>query len=487
MTPTDSSGRRWLADVPRWMFALFAAGIAVRVGLMVVYEPAALQNGDTISYLTFGPFVDSRQPSGIQLFAAPFKWIGSFPLLVLAFHAAGVLTAAVLAAAARRLGCGWIATGAVAAVALFASDVLYLEHALLTDPLFTALAASALLLALPSPCRPSLPLASALAAGLTAGASLCTRTVGVVVVGAVVVAAFSLGAGPARPRLLRATAALAGAAAVIGLYMGGVALTANGQSGIGQWGGWYTYARAAPFADCRQLTPPAGTARLCETTPADLRQGPSYYMFDPASPARLAFGGPPLHGDLLSRFGRAAIEAQPNAYAHVVLRDLIRYVDDDFGRDQPRSGGGYSTIALDRRDPTDEATVTTALSGGPFGRIATPIVHTPNLVELYAAIFAIDGRVLLLLLLLAAAAVVLVRGRRLGGVTLYSVVALALLVVPVMTIIYNARYAIPAALLLTVPAAVGAEALMRRLTRPPIEPPSTASEVSVDAATAARP
>lgn len=447
--------------VPRWVLALFALGIAIRIALMVVYAPAALQNPDTISYLTLAPFHDTRQPSGIYLFVAPFRSIGSVGMLVLAEHALGVLAAGLLAAAARRLGCGWVATAGVAAVALLASDELYVEHAVLTEPLFTALAAGALLAALPGACAGGLP--SALVAGTAAGAALCTRTVGSVVVVAVAASLLLVDAAPMRRRLLRSGAALAATAVVLGAYLLGVGATSNGHAGITDWSGWYAYARSASFADCHRFAPPAGTRMLCETTPTDQRSGPSFYMFDPASPARRAFGGPPNGGAVLGRFGRAAILGEQAAYAHVVLRDLLRYVDDAYGSVRPGFGGGYDTIALDRRDPVGEPSVARQASGGSFGTIAPPVVHAQHLVQLYASIFVLDGRVLLVLLVLAAAAVALTRGRSRCGASLYGLVGLALLAMPVMTLSYEARYALPPALLLTVPAAVGAEALARRI------------------------
>ncbi len=455
------SARAALARVPRWVLALFALGVVVRLGLMVLYTPAALQNPDTIAYVTLRPFHDAREPSGLNLFAVPFRWVGSFTLLVLAQHALGVLTAALLATGARRLGCGWITTGIVAAVALFASDVLYLEHAVLTEPLFTALAAGALVATVPGPRGAAFP--SAPIAGAAAGAAVCTRTLGFAVVAAVAVGLLLASGSPLRGRLLRSAAATATAAAVVGLYLLGAGLTTNGKSGIGDWSGWYAYARAASFADCTRFTPPPGTHMLCETTPTDQRGGPSSYLFDPASPARRAFGGPPVGGAAVGRFGRAAILAEPAAYAHVVLRGLLRYVDDSFGRDRPGFGGGYDTIALDRRDPVAEATVAAQASRSPFGAIHPPVVHAWNLIRLYAAVLAIDGRVLLVLLLLAAAAAALARGDARRGVALYGGLGLALLVLPVMTLSYEARYALPPALLLTVPAAVGADALARQM------------------------
>ena len=369
--------------VPRWVLALFALGIAIRIALMVVYAPAALQNPDTISYLTLAPFHDTRQPSGIYLFVAPFRSIGSVGMLVLAEHALGVLAAGLLAAAARRLGCGWVATAGVAAVALLASDELYVEHAVLTEPLFTALAAGALLAALPGACAGGLP--SALVAGTAAGAALCTRTVGSVVVVAVAASLLLVDAAPMRRRLLRSGAALAATAVVLGAYLLGVGATSNGHAGITDWSGWYAYARSASFADCHRFAPPAGTRMLCETTPTDQRSGPSFYMFDPASPARRAFGGPPNGGAVLGRFGRAAILGEQAAYAHVVLRDLLRYVDDAYGSVRPGFGGGYDTIALDRRDPVGEPSVARQASGGSFGTIAPPVVHAQHLVQLYAS------------------------------------------------------------------------------------------------------
>jgi hypothetical protein len=474
----DRTMLRTAERVPRSMIALFAIGVGIRLGLMALYDGPALQNADTISYLTSPLFADSREPSGFELFSEPFRWIGSLPLLVSAMHVVGVLAAGLLAATARRLGCAWISTGAVAAVALLGSEELYLEHALLSEPLFTALAACALLLVLSA--ERSVRLAPVSIAGAVASMAACTRSSGLLVVGGVVLGVYAIASGSAARRLLRSVVAAAGAAGVLGAYLLAASITPHGWAGIGDWRGWYTYARAAPFADCRQFRPPAGTQALCEGTPPKDRPGPAFYMFNEASPARLAFTRPPFHGDVLARFGRAAIAAQPTAYAHAVLRDSVRYVDDDFGRERPYFGGGYETIALDRRSPPDERTVAQALSDSSFGMVRPPVVHAPHLLELYAAIFAIGGRGLLLLLGLSAAAVALTRGPRRRAAAIYVAVASALLLLPVLTIIYNARYAIPAALLLTVPAAVGVEALAGRIGRQRL-PTATADEPRVSA------
>ena len=53
--------------------------------------------------------------------------------------------------------------------------------------------------------------------------------------------------------------------------------------------GWALYGRAAPFADCRAFTPPAGTRRLCESNDARVRFGPQYYFWNSSSPAFLLF------------------------------------------------------------------------------------------------------------------------------------------------------------------------------------------------------
>lgn len=461
MDYVENGARRLQSGVPTWIVSLFALGLLLRVALMALYSPAALQNLDTISYIAFPPFADTRQPSGIHLFVEPFEALGSLTLLVLSQHLLGLLAAGFVTLAVRRLDGGWLAAGAAASVALFGSNQLYLEHALLTEPLFTALVSGALLAALYVDRSPGwLP---AISTGLLAGASLCTRSIGMAVVALAVLGILVLTNGPIGRKALRAVATAAAAGAVVAVYMLGVTLTDEGQPGFGQWSGWYTYARAAPFADCRKFDPPEGTEVLCETSAPSTRGGPSWYMFNSESPARRHFDGPPNQGDLMRRFGRAASIAQPADYAHAVARDLLRYVDDDLAIVQSGWGGGYHTIALDRREEQDEASVVEELRKSGFGVVDTPTVRAAAVVELYAATFELDGQLLVLLLTLSVAGVVLARGRVRAGATMYLVVSAALLVVPVLTIIYNARYAIPAHILLTVPAAVGAQAIADRL------------------------
>ncbi len=97
----------------------------------------------------------------------------------------------------------------------------------------------------------------------------------------------------------------------------------NGHFGLTQGSGWFTYARAAPFADCRLFTPPTGTDGRRDARDARLRFGSDWYAWSPRSPAQRLFGGPPNHSALVGAFGRAAIEAQPRAYVHAVAVDLL--------------------------------------------------------------------------------------------------------------------------------------------------------------------
>ena len=93
-----------------------------------------------------------------------------------------------------------------------------------------------------------------------------------------------------------------------------------------------------PDRGLHPLRAAALTERLCEQTPPDRRPGSDFYGWDPESPARELFLGPPAGDELLASFGREVVTHQPLDYAKLVLTDLARFVDEDAGIDRTLSG-----------------------------------------------------------------------------------------------------------------------------------------------------
>src|SRR5207244_5729308 len=126
--------------------------------------------------------------------------------------------------------------------------------------------------------------------------------------------------------------------------------------------------RAAPFADCRQFKPPAGTRRLCERTPPDRRPGSLFYQWYDGSPARKIFRHPPNHDALLGRFGREAIVNQPGDYVDQVTSELPRFVDVNAYHKGFSGGGPFLITRLDLgTERSVEARVRHDYSAAPLG------------------------------------------------------------------------------------------------------------------------
>jgi hypothetical protein len=103
----------------------------------------------------------------------------------------------------------------------------------------------------------------------------------------------------------------------------GASAASGQQFGIAPSPGWYLYGRVAQFADCRQFTPPPGTAALCQTLPPSKRPSAYYYTFELQSPAVRRFGAFGRDDGAVEAWARRALEAQPGdflATAWVYLR-----------------------------------------------------------------------------------------------------------------------------------------------------------------------
>jgi hypothetical protein len=110
--------------------------------------------------------------------------------------------------------------------------------------------------------------------------------------------------------------------------------------GLGGSPGWYLYARAAQFANCKRFTPPDGTEVLCQDQPSSERPGTRFYLYSPSSPAEVHFGSIGSHDGQLGAWARAAIVVQPGDYLANVWRNLRGYW-------VPRTGPKPSASATD--------------------------------------------------------------------------------------------------------------------------------------------
>jgi hypothetical protein len=299
--------------VGRVLLGLLILGVALRLMAIVSLWPTTiLEDGYQVAART-NPFADPKHPAGYALIIAAIGAVSrQIAVLVLLQHLSGIASALLMWAATRRAtGSAWAGL-LPAGIILLDGDVVFLEHSVMSESwvvLAISLGLYATVRALdePYPLR-RWPL---LAGGALATAVMIrTATLPLVAVAPLVVL---IGARRTRkePRgYWRAPAMLAGVAVAALVAFA----AANGQFGtrfgIEPSPGWYLYGRAAQFADCRRFTPPPGTARLCQTTPASQRPSGYYYMFLPHAPAPRLFGTFGSNDALVGAWARRAVIAQ---------------------------------------------------------------------------------------------------------------------------------------------------------------------------------
>ena len=461
---------------PPALAILLLAGIGARAWLMLDYRPAYLSSNDSARFLHFahrsdGLFEDTFGPSGYAAFLKLVRAVwDQLEFTVALQHLLGVAAALLLYAAVRRLGAPVWAAAIPAAVVLLSGDQLYLEHSLLSEAAFLPLVAGGLYAAVRALDEPRPARWLALAGAFLAGSALF-RAVGLVlpvVLGAW--AAFAAPGGGARARLVAMAAAGGVAAVVLAAYAGAAAID-GGNTGLTATSGWNAYGRAAPFADCSKFDPPPGTEDLCESTPADKRNGSLFYLWFKGSPARAKYGHPPLHQEELGRWGRRAILAQPIDYLKTVVSELPRFADPTLHKKR-FSGGGY--FLMSRRSPVAEQNVVFQLRrdyhfAGPHAGKSAAVVSDWQQTQ------RLGGVVPVLMVALALGGAVAARGRARLGLVLFALAGAGLVVMPAVTLTLIGRYTIPPTPIVAAAAGVGAWALVSRARRGSSGSPASAS------------
>jgi hypothetical protein len=420
---------------------------------MIAYPPAVLtyRGHDGALYIRaarLGLGQGAREPLGYPVFLRALHAVSHELAFTIGIqHALGLVTGTLLFLTARRLGAGrWLAL-VPAAVVWLGGDELFLEHAPLSEALFTPLLAATIYCGVRS-------LADGpgwlLALGALAVALLAVRSVALplplFVIGWVALARWRT-----RMPVWRAVALVAAASLVTAL-----AYAALEKHSTGHWtlaaadSGWVLYARAAQFADCRDFTPPKGTATLCDSTPASERLGPTLYHWH-RGPAVAVFGPPPGHDSQVQAFAEAAILHQPLDFLKLAGTDFVRYFDPAFGRHPVGDFAGPEAVAFPSGTPALDPEIRDAVAAY-YGPVASPGRGEADGLRSYQSVMRVSGPMLLVLLLVGLWGLVAAKGRRRWEIALPVTVALALLVVPT---IGGAswRYAVPAEGALAVAAA----------------------------------
>jgi hypothetical protein len=435
--------------------ALTAGAIGVRLWFMAAYRPAFLGFEDSHEYVFAAAqdvFRDPQHPAGYPIFLGFLHLFSdSLSATILAQHVIGVLTGLVLYAAVRRTGAPrWV--GLVpAAVAYFNGTGIFLEHSLLSDPLFAFLQALGLyagVRALAGGWR------WIVLAGLAVGASFWVKTVGLS--GAVAIAIVLLAApGALRLRFARAGAVLAVTALAAFAYVL-VQDLATGYFGYERQSAWNLYGRVATFVDCSSFKPPAGTAFLCPSEPLSHRESQAFFQYSPASPAVARYKGPCCAtaeaNTVLKRFSTAAIEHEPVAYAKAIARGFGFYVF-------PRYGEVYDPDGLREAllDPAREQAIQPAIAAYYPTSVgfSGPLSDVEPLSE-YEKNTRIEGALLVVLLAFAVIGPLFLRGRLRLGAYLMTLTALFSILFAIAGNGYDARYAYPTFAPLAAGAALGA-------------------------------
>jgi hypothetical protein len=435
----------------RPLAVLIACGLLLRIVVTVLYFPTALQWVDAIRFSRLGQwhslFSDYYVPAGYAVFLKITHWITSNVVFTISVQHLLGLVAGVLVywSIARLGGPRWL--GLIpAALAVLGGGQLYLEHLLMSDSFFAFMVVAGLAVAvhgLTATGRARL-IALAGAGGLLACAGL-VRQAGLGVVVAVALTALMPSAPSVLARLSRPAAVLIAATAVVLLYVATVAASGGKYTGLTDMGGWNLYARVAPFADCNDFTPPKGTRILCEPTPPSQRLGSFYYAWSSDSWGWSKLGDPTPNNEVLAtKFADAVVEHQPLDYAKTVVRDVLRYADPNGGTEKVGSGQGPDTVSFEQGvvDPATASTIHSMMKG--YWSDLAPHMHDVQLLAWYESLTTPLGLLWAVLAGLVALGSVLARGTHRMGTVLFGLSALAIYVVPAMTLSWDFRYGIPA-------------------------------------------
>jgi hypothetical protein len=460
-------------SVPIALSIVVVGGVLLRALVWLAYDPAFQNMPDTASYLTMADeemFRDPVRTAGYSMFMDIAHAISADIDLTLAIqHLMGIATGILMYLTVRRVGAPvWAAVVSAAAI-LLSLDQVVSEHTILSEVLFTFILVAALycgVRALGEPRTLSGTVTSRhlwlVATGVLFALTAWTRGLSAPLIPLVALFfAFAI-PGDLWQRIGRAALAGGSAAAVLLVYFS-LNSAATGTFGLAQAGGWAIYARAAPFADCAQFTPPEGTDVLCQNVPPQTRPGPDYYTWRKQSPARRAFGYPPAADSSLRAFGVKAILAQPRAYASAVGRDFMRYFFPAINDDQFLAGVDYDYLDIQRRDHAIEKDIQNRMLA--YYDPDPQNVDKDALDTLTDFQQALRAHPLLMLqaAILGALGIWLGSGKARWALVLLLGTSLGLLLIPSAIGTYNARYSIPVGGPLIASGAIGLWVLIGRI------------------------
>ncbi|MET7420452.1 hypothetical protein [Dactylosporangium sp. NPDC005555] len=293
---------------------LLAAGVLLRVAMMVTYYPAFGYFIDTRAYILSAKSWDTDPiwPFGYPFYLWLHEPFQRTSVVALSQHLLGLGMGIVVYALLRRRGLarGWSALATVPI--LLDARELVVEHHILSDTVFSTLLLLAVVLLLWP--RERLPLwVAALSGGFFAAASL-TRTIGQVLLAIAIVYLIVRRVGWKQ---------LAAFCVAMAIPLAGYMVWFHHEHGvyaINTYTGRYMWSRTTTFVDCDKVDFTAEERELCPLEPLGQRLGPDSYLWydDPTDLVRRY-----KDDNIYKSFATKAILAQPGGYIEVVFADTL--------------------------------------------------------------------------------------------------------------------------------------------------------------------
>lgn len=454
---------------------LVSIGVLVRIVVSRMYYPALMQSFDSPRYarVDMALFGDFWMPAGYPMLLQLLHVLSHHLWFTIAIqHVMGVIVGVLLFLASRSLGLSRALALLPAGVALLSGDHLYLEHQIMADSTLIFWLTIGLTAAIIGLIDGSRAIWLSIA-GLGLSCAALTRSVAIfsLPIFFVCCALFTCGTIAKRGKVL--VVPLVSTCAVFATYVAACKIGHGQYIGLADMRGWNLYCRVAPFADCRQFTPPTGTEVVCETRPAAERPGPFGYVWDASSVPRQHFALAPETGAALGAFARQAILHQPFDYLSAVIVDLARYVEPWSTSNWHYAGQPPGILSFGWYDKSVEQVVVQALSKRYRGTHVR--AHGKEFLAWYQNTTRVTGFILLALIALSIAGMFAGRTNLRLGSTLFGLTAFALYVVPVLTYSYDFRYGVPPVTFLVVAGMCGAASVWPRLNGEPLEINATES------------
>lgn len=439
---------------------LVTLGGLARSLTLIAYEPALLLQSDAYVYIQHAVDLEPAhfRPVFYSLFLWPFVQLSALQPVVVLQHLLGLGMGVAIYFWLQTKGLGRGMSAAAAAPVLLDAYQVNVEHHVLAETLFQALALAPVLLVMTN--RP-FSAARGVVAGALLGAAALTRFVGAFLIVPVVIYLVWKRVGWAK--ILAATAAFAAVLLVYASWF----LAAHGVFGITDRQGLMLYGRVATWVRCSELEIPGYLDRLCDPRAPEERPGGNFYVFgrSPVHAAELPEGV--TREEAARTFAASAIRQQPRGYLGVVLRDTWHYMlpGRRTGRHDgqlrlwrfptgfdPQAGHAY-LVRVNEGAPPPQA------GGGSFQIRRLPATWLRS----YQSFAFTQGPLVLGMLLASLAALVTPTrcSRVRPQVALLLAVTVLLLVVPVATVQFDYRFLLPALVFLPPAAAWSLACLIR--------------------------